>query len=272
MHRLATLGIATLLLSGCIASHHTAERDVSITAEHSTDSAINVESRNGRIEIVIAPEQAEVVVEATIRCAGDTPEEARERAEASFVEVSRDTSHTLHVTAVFDGGARNNDGASLLIRLPDAAGVHASTGNGSVTIAGTSGSLVATTSNGRITITDHAGPVDCETSNGAVTIRGADGRVKADTSNGAIVVELSDASTGPVDLQTSNGRVEFIAGSAFGGTLSLETSNGRLKLHDHGNRVESYQLERRSGQVIFTRPGEASRIDSSNAAGCGRSS
>lgn len=263
LQRLVTAIAGAALLAGCSFSSIRAERDLSLTAAHVADAPLHVESRNGGIEVIVDPTMTEVAIDAHLQCGGDTVEEAEARVAASRVEVSRDTGRTLHITVVFDGGARSNDGARFTVRLPDVQGVEARTGNGSITVKGSRGELVAVTSNGRVTVDDHDGSVDVRSSNGRLELSNVAGPVEGHTSNGSIGVRLANSVAGPVHLTSSNGSIILAVGPAFCGRVDMSTSNGSVSLEDGAGMAKGSSISKRSGSVSFAE-GDDSQLKTSN--------
>lgn len=275
-----------LAMAGCYwnsGSRFRADTTVTEHMEHVPGSALVVKTQNGHIEIVAAPEQGDVSIEAVIRCTGETQQEADERLAATTLSVTREADQALVVAPVFPAAHNGGgDGASIVIRLPDANGAELDTSNGSVTVRGLTGNLVIDTSNGRIEVSDHVGPANVDTSNGSVVVTNhtgrlyvdtsngsvhltnIDGRVNADTSNGSVVVTLAPGQIGPLDLDTSNGSITVQVGPAFEGAVTLQTANGAISVDDPTGRITSTKLSRNRGRIVVGSGGEPSKLDTSN--------
>jgi hypothetical protein len=301
---LAAAALMALPLTACSFGNHMAfkaQTDLSRTTEHAPESALLVDTLNGRIEVVAEPQRSDVLIEARLRCRGYTQADADERLAATTLDVSRDANRRLVVKPVFPGGRRSGDGASVSIRIPDATGVHLDTSNGSVVAASLAGRLVVDTSNGSIKVTDHDGParldtsngsvnvsnlagtlwadtsngaitltnvagsVEVDTSNGSITLANVAGPVQADTSNGAIRLSLSPDQAGPLRLDTSNGSITVEVGPAFVGSVTFDTSNGSIHVDDQVGRIRSSSIRRGEGRVTVGEGGQPSRLDTSNA-------
>ncbi len=222
--------------------------------EHVAGKPLRVETGNGEIEIVkVAGTQVKVYAELSGK--------DKARLEAATLKLSRDSSGELTVSVNWpDGKRKYHEGASLRIEIPDATGLHLSTGNGAIRASGFAGKLVADTSNGEIAISDHDGPVHADTSNGAITLNNV-GNVQADTSNGEVNVTLRDDATGPVKLDSSNGALILTVGKAFKGAITADTSNGSVSATCQ--RASKVEVKRSSARVEFGE-GEASVLDTSN--------
>ena len=71
------LCLATLALSSCTGFRASTTRVE--TAKHVADSAVEITSRNGRIQLIASPSASEVTVHATLVAGGNTQIEADER-------------------------------------------------------------------------------------------------------------------------------------------------------------------------------------------------
>jgi len=242
--------IAALLLGGCGWSNaFKATRTQTETVAHVADSALDVSTRNGRVEIVGDSAATEVEITAEIVARGRTQQEADERLAATTLAIERRSDGTLAIEPVFPASlAGGGDGASFAIRLPDARGVTVRTGNGRVIARNLAGELWVDTSNGRIIVENHDGPAVLDTSNGRIEVTGLNGSLEADTSNGDVTVHqvrgpvrldtsnggvdvaLAPDQRGPIQVDTSNGGVTVAVGAAFEGLVTLDTSNGGISL------------------------------------------
>jgi hypothetical protein len=270
-------------LTACSFSNwHRSELTMNLTSDHIAGSAVEVRSRNGRIEVVAVPNRTDIAITAKIYARGNTMAEASERLAATTLLISRTDDGTLLVEPQFPEPVRGGDGANILIELPDANGATLRTSNGSVHTYGLTGRLIVDTSNGSveildhqgettvdtsngsITVDDHDGVLSVDTSNGSVRINGLNGPVKAKTSNGSIVLSLHDDQSGPIDLDTSNGSITVRVGASFAGTVTLDTSNGSLTVRDHIGRISSQTISKSYGRIVVGEGGKASRLDTSN--------
>ncbi len=221
------------------------KRTAELTVSHQSQSAIEVEARNGSIEIVADNGASAVTVVAEIKA------QSQERADGVLVVADRGPDGALKIQAIWpEGKALNNEGCSFEIIVPDANGVTATTANGSIEIMGLgglatlqssngrvhvmghNGPVDAGTSNGRIEIEDAAGPVSAKTSNGRIELDDVMGPVSAKTSNGSVSVSLVQGASGPVEIKTSNGSIEFEFAPGFEGTLVMDCGRGSIEFTD----------------------------------------
>ncbi len=235
-------------LTACSFSNdwHRSEMTMNLTSDHIAGSAVEVRSRNGRIEVVAVPNRTDVAITAKIYARGNTMAEASERLAASTLLISRTDDGTLLIEPSFPDPVRGGDGANILIELPDAHGATLRTSNGSVHTYGLTGTLIIDTSNGFVEILNHQGDAT------------------VDTSNGSIVLSLHDDQTGPIDLDTSNGSITVRVGTSFAGTVTLDTSNGSITVRDHSGRIKSQTISKSYGRIVVGEGGKASRLDASN--------
>ncbi len=280
----ACLLLVVMSLTACSFwnSGYRSQKTLNLTSDHVAGSAVEVRSRNGRIEVVAVSNRTDVAITAKIYARGATMAEAEERLASTTLLISRTDDGTLLVEPKFPEPVRGGDGASILIELPGANGATLRTSNGSVHIYGLTGTLVVDTSNGSvevvnhqgdttvdtsngsITVEDHVGALSIDTSNGSIRINGLDGSVVADTSNGSIVLTLHDDQAGPINLDTSNGSITVRVGASFAGTVTLDTSNGSITVRDHIGRITSQTISKNYGRIVVGEGGEASRLDTSN--------
>ena len=108
-------------------------------------------------------------------------------------------------------GVRNAS-VSFELEIPHAAGIQATTVNGSIRITGTGGEARAETVNGSVRIADHAGSLAVETVNGSVRV-GWSGLPTA----------------GSNSIKTVNGSVEASLPAGSGGRFKAKTVNGSIK-------------------------------------------
>lgn len=279
--RIALVLTVALALQAC-SMYKQAQGPLNATAELKSGAAISVESRNGSVEIIADSSLTEVQIDATVRCTGDTQEEANARLAKASLDVGYDTAGTLTIKPVFPQGPRNNDGASIIVRLPVAEGATIKTSNGSVKVSKLGGKLSIQTSNARVSISDHNGPATVNTSNGAVevirlagslTVDTSNGKVDAsdvggpvtiDTSNGSIRLALRPDQNGPLKLDTSNNSIVVTVGPTFAGHVKFDTSNGRVNIKDNSKRVRTQQLGKSEGTITVGEGGTQSVLDTSN--------
>jgi hypothetical protein len=231
---------------------------VTLNAPHVAETALQVEAHNGSATITRDAAAKDVSITATLRMTSE------QRLGDTKIFADRDpATHALVIHATPPGGEwESREGISYVIATPGASGVKVRTGNGSIRIAGLSGSADLQTSNGRIEATDHAGPVVARTSNGSVVATNVSGPVDTRTSNGSVTVALADSAPGPVSIRSSNGSVQLHVGSGFQGTLRADTSNGSVTVPIGSAKVKGQG--RTSATVAFSDSGPESTIETSN--------
>jgi len=278
---IAAAASPALLEGGCALSGPRATGPKSATAAHAPGSPITVQTRNGSVQVIAESARSDVSIDATITCAGASQQEADQRLAQAGLDVSRDTSRCLTIQPTFPGGPRNGDGASLVVRVPDADGVHITSSNGSVSITGLSGAAEINTTNASVNIQDHHGPARIDTSNGSISVRTLEGDLRAATSNAAVSVSglsgkpdirtsngrvelsLGPDESGPIDVQTSNGPVTVRVGLAFHGRVTLDTSNASVRFTG-APRVSTVSRSKSDAVIDVGEGGAPSRITTSN--------
>ncbi len=190
-------------LVGCLNSFATFQGTKTAAVAHVAGSALDVESENGSITIIISA-RPDVQIESRIVAS------TAERLAAVVIESVRKPDGALSVHAIWPGGARGSEGCSFTITLPDTKG------------------LTLKTSNGSIKANDTTGVANVRTSNGSVDLLNHVGEVKARASNGSVGVTLAGESIGPALIETSNGNITLEVGQAFSGAIKASTSNGKI--------------------------------------------
>ena len=257
MHQVSLIALTSFLVMGCdqMASHKATKNAV---AEHVADTAFDVQTANGSINVVQA-DGDDVRIEARIRAS------TLERLEATNVVAERGDKGQLVVRVDWPEGKRSwREGCSFDIQLPSAAGVSLKSSNGSLSVRGLGGKAMLRTSNGSIKVGSHQGNVDAQSSNGSLEIVDVNGTIKAKSSNGSIQVSLTDDSPGPVEARTSNGSIKLTLGSAFSGKLKLKTSNAKVKLDQLDPSVSVLSQDKKSAQLDFGGSDQQSSATTSN--------
>ncbi len=237
--------VACLLLPGCglVAPLH--EKTLEFALPHVPDTAIRLETANGKIDVARAGGD-QVTIVAQLKCV--TPE----RLEAVVVQPVRGENGELSLEIQCPEGKRKSrEGCGVSVETPGAQGLDLRTSNGSISVSGLSGLAKIRTSNGRVNVEEHAGSLTARTSNGKVRVKRIQGDVElessngsieacevsggvdVETSNGSIEVGLVETGRGPVRARSSNGSVKVDMGG-LQGTLEAKTSNGRIQLEGSG--------------------------------------
>jgi DUF4097 and DUF4098 domain-containing protein YvlB len=246
--RVTIVGLLSLtVLAGCakLASltNHAREERV-LTVAHVADSALDVKTENGAVDVVGDLDQKDVKIVAKITTSGATMEEAKARLAGVKVSAERRRrDKVLVISVAFPGRRQSNDGCALEITVPSAKGatIH--------------------TSNGRVSVTRLAGPVKASSSNGALTADGVEGEVDLDTSNGSITFKAAGAPA-RFTLKTSNGSVKATLAKGATGKLTADTSNGSVDIV--GAKADSVAGSRTSKTVRLSPEGPLSEIETSN--------
>lgn len=266
---LTLAAVLSLPMTACTFGYEDPMRATTTLTEHTDHipgSALEVRTRNGRVEVYAAPDRTDVTIEASPRARGATQEEADRRLKEITLSISREAGQRLVVKPIFPQPIKRGDGASFVIRVPDADGVHVNTGNGSIVVEGLAGDLVADTSNGAIRVRDHNGPIEVGSSNGSLRLENVNGPVRGDTSNGGITLTLAAEQEGPLHLDTSNGSISVTVGPGFAGSVKMDTSNGAVTVRDNSGRIRYQQISRSKGRVVVGDGKASSRLDTSNGA------
>ena len=250
--------ILSLTIAGCVIrtggwGQARYERTTQQQAPLGTNTAIDVESRNGSITVSGA-EASAFNVSATIVGYAPTEDEAQELAEKTQIRLES-AGNTLQVRADMPTTG-NNRGVSVsyTITAPRRISVKCDSDYGSLRIADIEGTVSGKSDNGSIHIENIQGPVSVHTSygsitcrnvtgqmtelestNGSITISELKGSAKVETSYGSITCE--NFSDGDYHLKSQNGRVAVAHGSV--GECDASTSYGAVVCNDvKGNPVK----------------------------------
>ena len=237
------------LLSTAACSGTIATTQASDTVEKSLQASatqIDIEMFNGTIEVAAGPEGA---VSATVERTGTGANEAEALADAQKIDVTLEIEGDKAVLrAVYapDPSSPDRRGASAVVAVPAGSVLVLRTSNGSISVTGITGTVVADTSNAGVTAT---GPLDAlrvKTSNGKVVVAQGGGLLTLETSNGAIDVGATDA---VVEARTSNGRITF-AGSLAAGTTRMRTSNATIDLTLPADAAFSVDAQTSNAKIV----------------------
>jgi hypothetical protein len=248
--RLVTTFVALAAAAGCanLGSLANRAREERVqTVPHVADTALDVRTENGAVDVVGDPDQKEVKIVAKITTSGATMEEAEARiAGVKVLAERRPSDKALVISVAFPDHRKSNDGCSFVITVPSAKGATIHTSNGGVSVSKLAGPIKASSSNGALTADAIEGEVDLDTSNGSITFKaaGAPARFTLKTSNGSVKATLARGATGKLTADTSNGSVNILGAKADSvsgsrtskivrlspdGPLSeIETSNGSI--------------------------------------------
>jgi len=225
---------------------------VTRTASAADAKSVAVENRNGRVTLTRDESAKELTVTAEIQCAGRTDEEAKQRADATTLDVTRDGAGLVRVRVKFapvpDGVTGwGNDAANLDVKAPNLAGIEVVSSNGAIQVEG-----------------GFVGATRLRTSNGAIEGIGIGAPAQLETSNGSVDVQLTAGQTGNVEIRTSNGSVKLSLPASWQGRVEADTSNGRVSM-DGGGRAQKVTVERNQGTMDVGEAGKASAtVRSSN--------
>lgn len=277
------LAITFVLSVGCSWNPYPykAEQERVLSAPYASASGLSVRTMNGQITIESDVSRPDIQITATIRAAGETPDEADSRVDLVDVVALRRDDGVLDVSVVFPGERRGNEGCHFHIVVPEASGVFAKSSNGKIKIRGLGGFADLDTSNGTIEVTDHtgdlkadtsngrlvlthvSGEVNASTSNGSITATGIEGVSKLKTSNGGISFAPAAGSSAPFDLGTSNGSITITLDAGFAGTINARTSNASITAGGDG-AVLAITGDKRSKQIRVNDGGTDSFARTSN--------
>jgi len=189
-------------------------------------NALDLKTRNGRIEIRGDAAASDVSIAATKSASGKSIDEARQFAERIEINTSRDAS-TLNIEPAYpDLDSARNYAVDFCITLPPNVRLDLATSNGRVIVAAMANDVEINSSNGGVDLREIKGKVRADTSNGPIVVKNVRGDLDLDTSNGDIEVVASGDKS--IRCTTSNGGVRL---SAVRGNSHIRTVNGQIHLH-----------------------------------------
>lgn len=237
----------TLVAMGCITPPLQVRDDFSLTAGWEGFERVEVNTRNGRVELrSAAVKDVEI---SGFKCLNvwslaDGERMLPELEVYAGAHAARPDTLLIELR-VPETLRHNNPSASFVVAVPQPCAVNIDTSNGSIEVAGLKGDVDLDTNNGHIEVTDVDGRVRADTSNGRVVVEDVRGDVLADTSNGRILarritgrcelytsngsvrVEQAD---GELEVRTSNGGVDVDADPSAGARVNVTTSNGSIRM------------------------------------------
>jgi DUF4097 and DUF4098 domain-containing protein YvlB len=274
----ASLCILSLKMTGCVIhtgqfgnwSQAKYERTTNQQAPVGTNTAIDVESRNGAIAITGAATD-NFDVTATITGYAPTEEEAQELAEKTEIRLES-VGNTLRVRADTPTTGNNRGiSVSYAITAPRRIGVKCNSDYGSLHVADIEGTVTGKSGNGSVEVKDVQGPVNVHTSygaitcrnvtgqmhelesnNGSITIASINGSAKIETSYGSISCE--DFSDGDYHVRSANGRIvmshgsvgECDASSSYGSVVCTDVKGDPVKLSSGNGSLEATDVDARN--------------------------
>ena len=220
-----------LAMVGCRQPRGRYARTDNLSAAMEAGSAFSAETHNGSITVRGADiADCNVVATVTAR-AGMTAEEAQEVADK--VKVTLEPAGAgLAVKIEKPRLAPNQSIAvSLDVTVPNNTDLQLTTHNGSIEIAGITGSLNGATHNGKVVARRVSGKATLGTHNGSITCREIAGDARVETHNGHVDVSYSAAASPvcQISITTYNGSIEFAGPPNLSATVDASTHNGSIR-------------------------------------------
>ena len=270
----SSIVIAGSMFAASCSSSVTATRTFNVSSELLKDATVasneqtslDVEARNGWIELRADPDAPSIEVEARFQGRARDEEEAQRRAELMDVEVDWNDEGVLVVRPVIraegkEGEWKNGEGVSFKIVVPMLENAKLVSSNGAIDAFGVRGTCTIETSNGTVELGDCQGDTFVTTSNGKVQVANQIGSIDIATSNGGIFASFGDGFAHTFELETSNGPVELDIPGEWSGEVAANTSNGRIRMTGSGPSVDS---KRSSATFVLGSGGPRSTVETSN--------
>ena len=181
---------------------------------------------------------------------------ALDTAAAASMEVQSSQDGSRVTVAVKPGRAHawswfGPSSARLIVSVPHAANVRASSGDGAIRVSGVNGTIALRSGDGRIQATNSAGSVSASTGDGGIDLDGVDGAVEAITGDGrvrvsgkitairarsgdgsiAIEARAGSATESDWDISSGDGAVTLQIPDDFNAELDAHTGDGSVHLN-----------------------------------------
>jgi hypothetical protein len=176
--------------------------------------------------------------------------------------------------------------ANLIVSIPAASDVRASSGDGSLTISRITGTLDLRSGDGSIRGSDLAGDLRVHTGDGSISLDAVAGGVETDTGDGSILVagkltsvharsgdgsiairaEPGSATGGDWDINTGDGSITIDLPDTFGGELDAHTGDGGIQLQNLTLSGVSGELDRHNMHGRLGSGGKTLRVRTGDGA------
>jgi hypothetical protein len=189
------------------------------------------------VMVVIEKHAADTTAAAAIQV------QSRQDGNRVTVEVKRSLTHSW---SWFGTGS-----ARLVVSVPEAASVRASSGDGAIRVSGVNGTITLHSGDGRIQASNSSGSISASTGDGGIELDGVDGAVEATTGDGrvrvsgkltavhahsgdgsiAIEARPGSATEGDWDIMSGDGAVTLQIPDDFNADLEAHTGDGSVHLN-----------------------------------------
>lgn len=233
--RLRVIAGLAVLLAACAAS---AGEPVQRSGEASARGTVRIENMVGSVE-VIGWDRNEVSLEGTL---GKDVEdlEFKTGKKKSVIKV------------IYPHHARNiNDGADLVIRVPQGSRVSVQGVSADIKIAGIEGRVQASSVSGDIEVSGAAEILEAESISGDVTVDSGSPKMELESISGMIRVR---GKTAEIDVETVSGDIELELDRYL--ELSAESVSGSMKVSGDLHPEGDFSFDCVSGSITLTVPGD----------------
>ena len=231
-------GNGNVIINGQSISERVQAKRKETTTRSLQAASITVQTLNGGIEIRQSPEAQDITIDVDFRAGGTSKEEAQKRVELAKCQIE-EKEGGLILTTQFPTPARNGDGATIRVTVPELKEVDATTTNGGVDVSGA------------------AGAIRIGTTNGGITVQAAGASAHCTSSNGAMRIEFTQEAMGPLYADSSNGSIDVRLGQAFTGSVKCSTTNGTVDYKDSQKRAKRSDIRGKKASIILPGSGES---------------
>jgi DUF4097 and DUF4098 domain-containing protein YvlB len=220
--------------------HESICREETVRVAAPRGGAISIHNANGKTR-VIGEDRTDIEIAVSKNVSADCPDLAEKLLDSIRLQHAK-SGDLLEIEIQIPRKCSRRAVAHIVLRVPRATQVAASSTNGKISLECLERSIQARSSNGSIAICEVTGDIDVTTANAKVACRCTRGRLHARSSNGKIEV---GSHTGSIDASTSNGVIKASIDALGEEGIVLSTSNGRivLELPEDPNADVDIQVE-----------------------------
>ena len=253
------------------------------TSRFDLKGAKRLEIENPYGHVVLAPGQAEVVVERVVNARGQNAQEAKGKVKGFRVTGKQDKERGFLVEVA--GDPKNLEVAvNLTVSVPAGVAVRARSGEGSVVVGDLQGSVQAEGAGGDITVGNVKGKVTVSTAYGNIEVKGAGGGLEAQTSSGNLDLKnikggsvIARSMGGAIALRvikaeklivnTMSGPVDLSVSQPFSGEGEVRSSSGDLLVSLPANSNCTVRTATGSGPIKCSLPLKEEKHQGTNISG-----
>lgn len=247
-HRLRyalSAAVAGLCLCGCveILPSFEANREFEDSAPADGISTLQLDSRNGRIRILVSASEDDVRISGELRAFADSPEAAEASLDLIEVVVSNPSPTMIRIDLQApDDDILHRYGANLQIMLPHGMDLDIQSFEGNVFVEGNEGETRIDASRGLISVTGQIGDVAIDAADGNVEVESVDGSVNVEAVAGDVAVVAWPPDAGEVLVHVTSGAANVQVPRDMEAAMNMFSSIAQLDVNLDGFRVSDLDI------------------------------